>query len=307
MVCSETLRANTQEQSPMQGCKALDVVIVNYNAGDALRAAVDSVLACQSHAARCIIVDNNSTDSSLAFLHSYSAEQVQVLRNTANYGFAVAGNQGAAVVQTEFFLLLNPDALLTDTALLALLGEGQSHSNAGVLGPLVVNSDGSEQRGCRRDLPTPLLTLAHGLRLHKVFAALEFNHTDRTLPLQTQSVPAISGSCMLIRLAAHQQIGGFDEQFFLHFEDLDYCARMSASGWQVLFVPSASIEHQQGVSSATRPVRVEIYKACSMLRFLWKHGDAQKIVVPFLAPLIAVRALIHIAVLFAQRLSRWLK
>jgi GT2 family glycosyltransferase len=79
---------------------------------------------------------------------------------------------------------------------------------------LVTNKDGSEQRGCRRDMLTPLLTLAHGLRLHKVFPRLEFNHTHRPLPQQVVEVPALSGACMLIQCAAHKHIGGFDEVFF---------------------------------------------------------------------------------------------
>lgn len=306
-MCSEQIGKNTVDQSIEQSLDQLDVVIINYNAGQALRAAVDSVLACEKIKTRCVIVDNASNDDSLAFLESYPSSEVLLLRNTENYGFAVAVNQAAVAVQTEFFLLLNPDAVVTDSALFALLRAGQEDPTAGVLSCLVINSDGSEQRGCRRDLPTPLLTLAHGFRLHKLFPGLEFNHTNRALPEKIVSVPALSGACMLIRHAAHQDIGGFDEQFFLHFEDLDYCARLPIAGWQVLFVPYASIQHQQGVSSASRPMRVEFYKARSMQRFLWKHGGKQKIIVPFLVPLIALRALSHIAFLCYQRLSRLLK
>ncbi|MDY0250830.1 MAG: hypothetical protein RBR45_12370 [Pseudomonas sp.] len=95
--------------------------------------------------------------------------------------------------------------------------------------------------------------------------------------------------------------------FFLHFEDLDYCVRLSRAGWQVLFVPDAVIAHQQGVSSASRPIRVEIYKAHSMLRFLWKHGGRQKWLVPLLVPLIVLRIAMYFLRLAAQRLLRLVK
>lgn len=289
----------------LHGTPALDVVIVNYNAGGLLQVAVDSVLATERLETRCIIIDNASSDASLDFLAEPQYQQrVVLIRNAQNLGFAEAVNQGAGAVRSEFFLLLNPDAFVTEQALHALLAAAQRHPAAGALGCLVVNEDGSEQRGCRRDLPTPLLTLAHGVRLQRIFPALEFNHTARPLPRQVIQVPALSGACMLIRRAAHEQLGGFDEAFFLHFEDLDYCARLGQAGWQVLFVPEAVITHQQGVSSATRPVRVALYKARSMLRFLWKHGGTQKWLVPFLVPLIALRAVIHAGYLLIQRLLR---
>lgn len=295
------------QQSSAHSVNQLDVVIVNYNAGEALQAAVDSVLACKQLKVRCILVDNASSDNSLAFLAEYPYKRVKLLRNTRNYGFAVAVNQGAAVVQTDFFLLLNPDTVVSEQALQGLLLAACESSKAGVLGCLIVNPDGSEQRGCRRDMPTPLLTLAHGLRLQNIFPALEFNHTQRPLPDQAMPVPAISGACMLIRRTAHEQIGGFDESFFLHFEDLDYCARLAHADWQVLFVPSVVITHQQGVSSASRPVRVALYKAQSMWRFLWRHGGKQKWLVPILLPLIALRAVMHAGYLSLVNLVRLLK
>lgn len=304
---SQASAVSRAQQSTEQSISQLDVVIVNYNADVALRAAVDSVLACRQPETRCIIVDNASSDTSLAFLAGYPQHRIKLIRNAGNYGFSVAVNQAAAVVKTPWFLLLNPDALVTEQTLQALLLSAQGQAQAGVLGCLVLNDDGSEQRGCRRDLPTPALTLAHGLRLHNVFPALEFNHTLRALPQQTVEVPALSGACMLIRCEAHEQIGGFDEAFFLHFEDLDYCARLAQAGWRVFFVPQVSIQHQQGVSSASRPVRVMLYKAQSMLRFLWKHGGSQKWLVPFLVPLIFLRAVTQAACLVVLRLLRRLK
>ena len=269
---------------------ALDVVIVNYNAGSALRTCVDSVLASEGLRTRCIIIDNASVDNSLQLLDELSGGQINIIRNGTNTGFSSAVNQGIALSDTPFVMLLNPDTFIPKNSLYDLIACAKNHPQAGVLGGLVLNPDGSEQRGCRRDQPTPLLTLAHGLRLHKVFDQLEFNHTLRPLPQEPQVVGSISGACMLIRRLAHEDIAGFDTKFFLHFEDLDYCARMALHNWNVLFVPFVKIEHIQGVSSAHMPLRVILHKNKSMLRFFYKHGGWQRILIPFLAPLVAAHA-----------------
>ena len=274
---------------------ALDVVIVNYNAGSALRRCVDSVLASNGLHAHCIIIDNASADDSIELLCGLPSDRVTIVRNSGNPGFSVAVNQGIALSRSSFVMLLNPDTVVPLSSLRDLLVCAQQYPQAGVLGCLVVNPDGSEQRGCRRDQPTPLLTLAHGLRLHKFFHQLEFNHTLRAMPHEPEVVGSISGACMLIRRVAHEDIGGFDTKFFLHFEDLDYCARMAIHHWDVLFVPSVKIEHTQGVSSAHVPVRVIVHKHKSMLRFFYKHGGWQRSLIPLLAPLVMVHACAQIA------------
>lgn len=285
---------------------ALDVVIVNYNAGSALRTCVDSVLASRGLRVRCIIIDNASVDNSLQLLAELPGDRVIIIRNSSNAGFSVAVNQAIALSDTPFVMLLNPDTVIPANSLHDLLLYAQQYPQAGVLGCLVLNPDGSEQRGCRRDQPTPLLTLAHGLRLHKVFGRLEFNHTLRPLPKEPQIVGSISGACMLIRRVAHESIEGFDAGFFLHFEDLDYCARMTMHQWDVLFVPVVTIEHTQGVSSAHRPLRVIVHKHNSMLRFFYKHGGWQRSLIPFLVPLVMAHACVQIvgALLTRIRLAR---
>ena len=281
---------------------ALDVVIVNYNAGSALRTCVDSVLASHGLRTRCIVIDNASVDGSLELLNELLSDRVIIVRNASNAGFSSAVNQGIALSDTPFVMLLNPDTLTPKNSLYDLMECAKKYPQVGVFGGLVLNPDGSEQRGCRRDQPTPLLTLAHGLRLHKVFDQLEFNHTLRPLPQEPQVIGSISGACMLIRRLAHEDIAGFDAKFFLHFEDLDYCARMTLHHWDVLFVPFVKIEHTQGVSSAHMPLRVILHKNKSMLRFFSKHGGWQRIFIPFLAPLIAVHACAQITSVLVKRL-----
>lgn len=273
----------------------LDVVIVNYNAGEALRICVESILASKGARTRCIIIDNASADRSTDFCVKYTSAEVLLVRNPVNVGFSTAVNQGVALSSGEWVMLLNPDTIVPADSLGELLAVAQkTTARVGAFGCLVRNTDLSEQRGCRRDIPTIAKILAHAVGLHHVFPYFEFNHTGRPLPLKMQPVAAISGSCMLLRRQAYNEVGGFDEDYFLHFEDLDYCVRLHAANWQVIFVPFIHIEHLQGACSVQTPIKVIIYKHISMLRFFYRHSGAQKILLPILAPLVVLRALLQI-------------
>ncbi len=283
----------------------LDVVIVNYNAGDTLRMCVESIMASQGVRVRCIIIDNASADGSVDFCQQYSPVEVLLVRNSQNVGFSCAVNQGMALASGAWAMLLNPDTVVPADSLQKLLCLAQNTSErVGALGCLVRNPDQSEQRGCRRDFPTPAKVLAHAFALQYFFPALRFNHTGQPLPSDVQVVDAISGACMLLNRQAYDDIGGFDERYFLHFEDLDYCQRLSNKGWQVLFVPFVQIEHRQGVSSAQAPVQVILYKHKSMLRYFYQHGGKQKVLLPVLVPFVLLRVLGQIAYSYVKERSR---
>jgi len=270
---------------------AVDVIIVNYNAGDLLRQCVDSVLASEDVIVRCVVVDNASTDGSLAFAAgpAGSDERLVVIRNPDNLGFAVAVNQGATQGAGDWFLLLNPDARVEPDTLARLLAEAQGLPQAGALGPLILNPDGSEQRGCRRDLPKPVDVLLQALQLHRLSPRFDFNHNRRPLPELTVPVAAISGACMLVRRQAHEQLGGFDEGFSLHFEDLDYCARLQEQQWQVYFAPAVRIEHVQGSCSQQNPQQINRFKGAGMRRYFARHPAGQLLLLPLLRLLLRVR------------------
>ncbi len=269
----------------------LDIIIINYNAGALLQQCVDSVLASCNVAVRCIVVDNASVDDSLQLLEfgEYDPQQLVVVRNPDNRGFAAAVNQGAALGRGDWLLLLNPDAVVAPDTLEALMHEARALPQAGLLGPLIVNPDGSEQRGCRRDLPKPVDALLQALQLHRLSSRFDFNHDRRPLPATTVKVPAISGACMLVRRKAFEQVDGFDEGFFLHFEDLDFCARMGAAGWRTYFVPSVRVEHVQGACSQTNRKQITQYKSAGMLRFFSRHPGGQQWLLPLLKFLLRFR------------------
>lgn len=256
--------------SPMT--PAISAIIVNYNAGPLLRACVDSLLACPL-AIEIVVVDNASHDGSLGGLSELP--HIRVIRNPANVGFAAACNIGVAASSAPFLLFLNPDCVIQPGAVSILLAALQSASRAGMVGGLLVNADGTEQGGGRRAVPTPWRSFVRAFGLHrfahrwpKLF--YDFHLHKQPLPEGPIEVEAISGACMLVKRAAVEDAGLWDEGYFLHCEDLDWCMRFRQKGWQILFVPDARIVHALGACSRSRRVFVEWHKHKGMVRFYRK-------------------------------------
>jgi GT2 family glycosyltransferase len=139
-------------------------------------------------------------------------------------------------------------------------------------GCLVLNEDGTEQRGCRRNIPDPKRSLYRFTGLSRWFPEhfADFNAVGTALPDAPTPVEAISGAFMLVRRDAFEAVGGWDEGYFLHCEDLDLCQRFRDHGHDILFVPAARAVHIQGTSSKGRPIRVEWHKHQGMWRFYRK-------------------------------------
>lgn len=257
----------------------VSVIIVNYNAGSLLAECVNQVL---PQADEVLVVDNGSTDSSLELCQQSLADEpkFRIVRNGSNLGFAAACNVGIRQATGELLLFLNPDCFVGDNALAELMQALNAHSGAGMAGGLLVNPDGSEQGGARRAVPTPWRSFvrAFGLsrfsdRWPKLF--FDFHLHKQPLPDHPIEVEAISGACMLIKREVIEQVGLWDEGYFLHCEDLDWCMRFRGHGKAILFVPSARFVHYQGACSTSRPIFVEWHKHRGMIRFYHKFFSRQ--------------------------------
>lgn len=248
-----------------------DVIIVNYNAGKYLSICVNSVLA--GDVRRVFVIDNNSHDESLDHLEkSISDKRLCIIRNEKNLGFATACNVGARASDADTLLFLNPDGVLTPGALQKMMHVLENNPSIGMVGGLLCNPDGSEQPGGRRVFPTPRRAFirAFGLsRFDRWFPDIcsDFLLHREPLPLFPTPVEAISGACMLVKAQAVQEVGLWDEKYFLHCEDLDLCMRFKQKGWDVVFVPEARVIHLLGVCSRSRPFFVEWHKHRGMLIF----------------------------------------
>lgn len=254
----------------------VSVVIVNYNAGDRLVECVESVFR-HNAGVEVIVVDNASADNSLDLLVQVLGghKPLRIHKNERNLGFSAACNLGMRLARFDQILFLNPDCLLEQDSLRKLATCLSEQKKAGMVGGLLLNPDGSEQAGGRRLTPTPARALARVLNLSllsRYFSSLsaDFNLHCQPLPRQPLEVEAISGACMLVKREAVDDVGPWDEGYFLHCEDLDWCMRFRQKGWRILFVPDARIFHAKGACSCSRPVFVEWHKHKGMVRFYRK-------------------------------------
>lgn len=237
-----------------------------------MRRCVDSLPNCPMEI-EIIVVDNASTDGSLDTVAGLA--RVQVVRNSVNTGFAAACNKGISLAAADYLLFLNPDCSFHPGALVEILSHMRQDKKAGMAGGLLVNPDGTEQAGGRRAVPTPWRSFVRvsGLnrfanRWPKLF--FDFHLHKQPLPDRPTEVEAISGACMLVKREAIEDVGLWDEGYFLHCEDLDWCMRFRQKGWKILFVPSARVTHALGACSHSRPVFVEWHKHKGMMRFYRK-------------------------------------
>lgn len=246
----------------------LSIIIVNYNAGTHLRDCLQTL----PPDSNIIIVDNASHDNSLSLVEALSKSNIHILRNTTNLGFATACNIGAQASQGEYLLFLNPDCRLEPNTIDELTLALNSAPDIGMVGGLLLNPDGSEQAGGRRSVPTPWRSFTRAFGLSKLVPKYfkDFNLHQHPLPDTPIAVEAISGACMLMKRNTFEQLGGWDQAYFLHCEDLDLCMRYRGAGYRILFVPSARIIHYKGVCSQAQPLKVEWHKHKGMLRFYHK-------------------------------------
>lgn len=250
----------------------ISTIIVNYNAGGLLRTCVDSLLNCPLEI-EIIVVDNASTDGSVDTLQELPC--VQIIQNPTNVGFATACNRGFRFASAPFLLFLNPDCFFKPGTLAELVSVFGLDEQVGMVTGVLTNLDGTEQAGGRRAIPTPWRSFVHAfglVRFSDRWPRLFFDFHLHMQPLPTRpiEVEATSGACMMVKREAMQDIGEWDEGYFLHCEDLDLCMRFRQKGWKILFVPSAKFIHDQGACSRTRPIFVEWHKHKGMIRFYRK-------------------------------------
>ena len=210
--------------------------------------------------------------------------------NKKNLGFARASNLVLPKANGDFLLFLNPDCRIHPDTIKSIQDAVMEYPDVGMAGCLIRNTDGSEQAGCRRRVPTPVRTLIRVLHLDRPLPFLRekgmlLHHEP--LPDLPQSVEAISGAFMLVKREALEDVGLMDERYFLHCEDLDWCMRFRNKRGKILFVPDVEAIHVQGACGINRPIRVEWHKHGGMVRFYRKFFRHQY---PFLLMLLVIFA-----------------
>lgn len=249
----------------------VSVIIVSYNTCemtlDCLRALYTDLA---DLAAEVWVVDNASTDGSPAAIHA-AFPAVRLLENNQNVGFGVANNQAMVQASGEYFLLLNTDAFPKPGAVAALVAYLHDHPDTAIAGPRLLNADGSLQLSCF-PFPSPSrawlenLWISAALPNHPVIGDYRRWPHDRE-----RQVDTVIGACMLVRRTAYEQVGGFDEKFFMYTEEIEWQRRLRDRNWEIAFTPAAQVTHFGGASGAMEAARINRYFFDSLDYYEWKH------------------------------------
>lgn len=254
---------------------AVDVVVINFNAGSLLGDCIGAVLNAQIPI-HVIVGDNGSTDNSLESLNNCYGDdpRLEIRKNHSNLGYARASNIAAASGRSAYVLFLNPDCVLEPKTLPRLVQFMDSMPNVGMCGCIVRDLNGVEQIATRRVIPDPWIGLARMLFIERLWPKLlgtrRLDLRSEPLPEGPVEVEAISGALMLVRRQAIMDVGLLDERYFLHCEDLDWFVRFNRHGWAIYLVPDVDAFHRKGGCSSNHPIRVLWHKHQGMTRFFRK-------------------------------------
>ena len=256
--------------------RSVGIAIVNWNAGHQLQQCVTSIADARWDAVRLdivVIVDNGSTDGSIDRLTCPPGLPLCVVKNGGNCGFAAACNQAARAIEADLLLFLNPDTVLESESIQAAmswLGD-PAHASTGIVGIQLVDMQGNVSRSCAR-FPTlaSMVVAALGLdqMMPSMFASYRMNDWNHS---ESREVDHVIGAFFLVRREVFKILNGFDEQFFVYFEDLDFSLRARQAGWRSCYLTAARALHRGGGTSEQIKSTRLFYSLRSRLHYVRKH------------------------------------
>jgi N-acetylglucosaminyl-diphospho-decaprenol L-rhamnosyltransferase len=259
----------------------ISAVIVSYHTGPVLPQAIAGVLAQNLPIELCLIDNGNPPDVVAALQAMARADsRIRLLTGHGNVGFGAACNMGARLAEGPYLLFLNPDLMLAPDAAENLWRNKAGLPSPFMIGARLLNDDGTDQRGCRRALLTPATAFIEALHLGPLFPAARLHFDKEPAPKRLSPIPAISGAFMFLPREDFWSIGGFDEGYFLHVEDLDFCLRFRRAGGEIFFAPDVTAIHI-GATSEVATAFIEKHKARGFVRYF--HANfSDRYAAPFL-------------------------
>ncbi|MFD1139458.1 glycosyltransferase family 2 protein [Paenibacillus urinalis] len=258
----------------------LSIIIVNYNTRQLTLDCIASVYESRmEYAYEIILIDNHSSDGTVEAVAEQFPE-VRLIANRENTGFAKANNQGLAIANGRYSLLLNSDTVVQQDTLQTMLSfmDAPENKKVGAAGCKIILPDGSLDKACKRGFPTPSASFYYAFGISNLFPhnpkynQYQLGHLD---PDQAYPIDCLVGAFMLVRREAIEQVGGLDETFFMYGEDIDWCYRIKQADWDIHYYPYTYIIHYKGASSRRKPAKIiyEFHRA--MWIFHQKHYQAK--------------------------------
>lgn len=255
----------------------LSIIMINYNTKKLTEQAVASIFQCGPKIDfEIIIVDNSSDDSQI---YDLNQDGVRIFIHVANKGFGNACNFGAKNASGKYLLFLNSDTIMHKGTLEQCVSYLDSHNRVGALGERTLLEDGTLDHACKRGFPTPSVSLYYFTGLDKrhpeshKFGAYRQTFLDEN---SVGEVDAVAGSFLMIPTKVFQEIGGFDEAFFMYGEDLDLCYRIKEQGYQIVYYGKASITHLKGQSGLHTKSKTVIYHFYNAMRIFYEKHYRKK-------------------------------
>lgn len=267
------LSIKTTAQTGAEWPYDLSIVVVSYNTIEMTRECLTSIArnACGLKI-QTIVVDNNSQDNSASMVRS-DFDEVVLIQNSENKGFAAANNQAFALCRSPYILLLNSDTVVLDSVLKSSTDYLERHPEVGAMGCQVLNPDRTIQRTCS-GYPTLMRLLIMTLALDKISWFSCWDHyLMRAWPRdEEREVEVISGCYLLVRQEILKTIGVLDQQFFFFGEETDWCKRIREAGWKLAFAPVGQIIHYGGGSVKQLNYKRDVMLTAATVRLHRKHG-----------------------------------
>jgi len=286
----------------------LSIIIVSWNVRDCLADCIESILEnCRSLEYEIIVVDNASTDGTVDLIRNKYPDLI-LTSNDTNKGFAYANNQGIQQARGRYLLFLNPDTIIQPNAIEKMLAFLEQNKNVGAVGPKLLNKDFTIQHSVRT-----FPTFRGALYRHTIlrYLGLFKNHHERWRMKDFKcdrltDVDQLMGAAILAEKDLVLKMGGFDEQFFMYYEEVDFCYRIKNAGYRIVFFPDASIIHLGGKSARQISFRKKIMAIKSLLRFFGKHRNKPAVAcfTIFFLPLFIMREILELPVQWVKACFR---
>lgn len=230
----------------------LTIITVNYNSKELVKKLIESINKSKvDFGIKTVVVENSQDDLS-------DIPGIIYLRNKGNLGFSNGNNLGVTQVEGDYVWFMNPDTTVEPDTIKFMISYMDNHKDVGVSTPKLVLPDGKLDKNCRRNFPTPVNSLKRFLGLNGYFINTPEN--------QETEVDSVMGSSLLVKKSIGEEIGWWDEDYFMNGEDLEFCWQVKALGYKIMYVPNAVIHHHHGASTGLKKTSKNITKADDSIR-----------------------------------------